>query len=107
MTDPFAVCAGIDEAGYGPLLGPLALGVSAFRRHGAAGPEWASLESAVTESPQDDGERLVVADSKKVFTRNPRGLARLERTALVFWRAARAVTHWPSSTDYILSLIHI
>ena len=68
------VVAGIDEAGLGPLLGPLALGFSAFRADTHA--LWPALESIATQ--------IVVADSKQVFTRDARGERRLERTALCF-----------------------
>ncbi|MCA8981067.1 MAG: hypothetical protein KDC14_13650, partial [Planctomycetes bacterium] len=43
-----------------------------------------ALDSAVTNEPRRDRERLVVADSKKVYTRNRRGRARLESTVLAF-----------------------
>ena len=65
-----SVHAGLDEAGYGLMLGPLTIGFSAFRREGTL--DWSTLPDAVSDAPGQDGERLVVADSKKVFTRNPR-----------------------------------
>ena len=68
------VVAGIDEAGLGPLLGPLALGFSAFRASEHA--LWPALEAIAAQ--------IVVADSKQVFSRDPRGERRLERTALSF-----------------------
>ncbi|MEM1450127.1 MAG: hypothetical protein AAF957_12825 [Planctomycetota bacterium] len=88
MTDAsgFRVWAGLDEAGYGPLLGPLTIGVSAFR--GAPPVDWSRLADAVTDEPSGDRDRLVVADSKRVYTRNPRGARRLETTALTFLAAA-------------------
>lgn len=80
------VHAGLDEAGYGPMLGPLTIGFSAFRRAGTL--DWSTLPDAVSDAPGDDRDRLVVTDSKKVFTRNPRGARRLEATALTFLHAA-------------------
>ncbi|MEM9379802.1 MAG: hypothetical protein AAGB93_07605 [Planctomycetota bacterium] len=88
MTDAsaFRVWAGLDEAGYGPLLGPLTVGFSAFR--GDPPVDWSRLAGAVSDDPSSDRDRLVVADSKRVYTRNPRGARRLESTALSFLRAA-------------------
>lgn len=81
------VVAGIDEAGLGPLLGPLTFGASVFASDDAAavrGDLWDRLDGAVTRDLKRDRDRLVVADSKRVFTRNPRGAARLESTVLAF-----------------------
>ncbi|MBK7645436.1 MAG: hypothetical protein IPJ19_20755 [Planctomycetes bacterium] len=76
------VVAGIDEAGLGPMLGPLALGFSAFRADGHV--LWPALEAIATQELREDAEKFVVADSKIVFSRDARGERRLERTALGF-----------------------
>ena len=78
------VVAGIDEAGLGPLLGPLTFGLSVFAIESGDANLWDALPGAVTREPRQDRERLVVADSKKVYTRNARGRARLESTVLAF-----------------------
>jgi len=96
---PMTVHAGLDEAGYGPMLGPLTIGFSAFRRAGTL--DWSTLPDAVSDAPGRDKERLVVADSKKVFTRNPRGARRLEATALTFLDAAGSTVR--GATDLLES----
>lgn len=78
------IFAGVDEAGLGPLLGPMTIGFSAFRAPSGATNLWKTLSKVVTSHPAKDRGRFVVADSKVVFTRNPRGEKRLERTALGF-----------------------
>lgn len=78
------IVAGIDEAGLGPLLGPLAFGLTVFELRDADVDLWGALDAAVTRDPRRDRDRLVVADSKKVYTRNSRGKARLESTVLAF-----------------------
>jgi ribonuclease HII len=78
------VVAGIDEAGLGPLLGPMTVGWSAFRVPRGEVNLWDDLSKVVTDSPRLDSRHLVVADSKRVFSRNPRGARRLELTVLAF-----------------------
>ena len=64
------ILAGIDEAGYGPTLGPLVVSVSVFRipeehpREQTRADLWTSLESVVCR--KRDGHRIPVNDSKKL-----------------------------------------
>ncbi len=87
------IVAGIDEAGYGPLLGPLVVSATAFEVEGeldvervVAGPcLWKLLKGAVAKKSPVKKGRVLVADSKIVH-----GLAEgnklLERGVLVFLR---------------------
>jgi ribonuclease HII len=79
------VIAGIDEAGYGPILGPLVAAASAFRIHSVSDPPdlWKLLRRSVAKKATSKKTRLVVADSKKVFSQN-KGVGQLERTVLAF-----------------------
>lgn len=86
---------GIDEAGYGPMLGPLCVGVAAVRLERwtpeAGVPDiWAHLKAAVCKSPRDSKGRLAVADSKKLCKPMAQGAGRLaeaERSVLGFVQA--------------------
>lgn len=65
------VYAGIDEAGYGPLLGPLCVACSAWTIEGASDPLappdlWKSLSRAVCRSARDRRGRIAINDSKKL-----------------------------------------
>ena len=71
------IVAGIDEAGYGPTLGPLVVCASAFR-----------LEDGVPEARRDrlagareETLRLTIADSKQLFAQGD-SIARIEATTL-------------------------
>ncbi|MCC7387407.1 MAG: hypothetical protein IT431_01420 [Phycisphaerales bacterium] len=87
------IYCGIDEAGYGPMLGPLCVGFSAFRvegwdPEGGAPDLWTLLDKAVCRKGRDSRGRIAVADSKKLKlsnqskTRHP--LTHLERGVLAF-----------------------
>ena len=95
------IVAGIDEAGYGPLLGPLTLGFSAFRIPRGERTLWQMLAPVVARKPKArDTRRIVVADSKVVFQRSPVGHRRLELTALSF--LAQVQGEWPTDGHALL-----
>ena len=86
------IVAGIDEAGYGPLLGPLVVSAAAFRI-----PEdkvdlclWRLLGGAVSRKVRKRGGLVAIADSKKLYSglRGKDGLEHLERGVLSMLAAA-------------------
>ena len=78
-----AILAGIDEAGYGPILGPLVVSRTAFEvpDHQAQSCLWTQLSSSVTKRVGKRNRRLPIVDSKKLH-HSQQGLQALERSAL-------------------------
>ena len=73
---------GLDEAGYGPNLGPLVLAATACHVPADAPPcLWKVLRKAVRKSHHVNNGRLTIDDSKKV-NEGKTGLARLEAGVL-------------------------
>ncbi len=65
------IYAGLDEAGYGPLLGPLCVGMAVFRTPlpspEAGAPDlWRRLSAAVCRKPGDGRRRIAIDDSKRL-----------------------------------------
>ena len=85
-----AILAGIDEAGYGPTLGPLIVSGVVFRMPDDQLGEslWSTLQNTVAATTTRAGRRLVVADSKKLYS-SQGSLAPLERAALVMLAVTR------------------
>ena len=84
-----AIVAGIDEAGYGPLLGPLVVTGVAFEVPDDALDSclWKLLGDSVTRRSSRRDLRLPVLDSKKLY-RSRGGLGALERSALTMFQSA-------------------
>ena len=81
---------GVDEAGYGPNLGPFVMTSVACRVDDALADAclWSALRPAVRRAADADDGRLAVDDSKAVYS-TTRGLAALERGVLAaLWRGA-------------------
>ena len=74
---------GVDEAGYGPNLGPLVMSATACRvpSEHADADLWTLLADGATRVRKGKPAQLLVDDSKKVY-RSGQGLAELERTVL-------------------------
>lgn len=71
---------GIDEAGYGPNLGPLVQACVMLYLPDDDQTGWQALKSIVRRMDEPKDDRLVVDDSKVVYTKG--GLVELERTVL-------------------------
>lgn len=108
------IYAGIDEAGYGPMLGPLSVGASIFAIDGVetgSGPPdlWSRLDDVVCVAARDAKRRIAVADSKKLKGSNKakaHPLRHLERGVLSFIACRRGLAdsdrgdgHHPPADD--------
>jgi len=79
-----AFLAGVDEAGYGPFVGPFTVGFSLFRVQKPEQNLWDVLSTSTAPKPErKDLRRLWLNDSKKVH-QGPHGRKRLGRTVAAF-----------------------
>lgn len=98
---------GIDEAGYGPNLGPLVITASVWEVPGSPRETdfWTQLAEVVSQERPGARDRLHIADSKQVYSPG-RGLQSLERGILSVLSMAGApatslqsLTHWLTGRD--------
>ena len=97
------ILAGIDEAGFGPLLGPLVVSSCAFSITAASAEEdlWHVLRKSVGQTRKQLRGRLLIADSKKAYKRSE-GLGHLERSVL---GALRSLETYPADLAALLAVL--
>ncbi len=84
-----AILVGVDEAGYGPILGPLVITATVFevKDHEVDGNLWWILKEIITNSTsirrKASPRPLTIADSKRLYS-SAKGLQRLEEGVLAF-----------------------
>ena len=91
---------GIDEVGYGPILGPLVVTGCVFLVPEEA-DLWLCLKDSVGKQKKSLGNRLLVTDSKKAYSRSS-GIKHLERTTLAFLNQMPVT---PLSFSHLLSIV--
>lgn len=98
-----SILAGIDEAGFGPLLGPLVVSSCVFSVNEKSVEEdlWHLLRKSVGKTRKQLRGRLLIADSKKAYKRSE-GLGHLERSVL---GALRSLGDCPPQLDVLLAAL--
>ena len=87
-----AILAGIDEAGFGPVLGPLVVSTAAFElpEEQADASLWKLLAPAVTQTVSKRRPAIPIGDSKELYggLKGQAGVANLEMGVLAMLRSA-------------------
>jgi ribonuclease HII len=101
-----AILVGIDEAGYGPLLGPLVVSAVALEvPEGLLRADlWEVLAKAVSAQKRGLAGRILIADSKKAYNRK-KGIDPLRRSVLAGVHAWQNGTAQTETVADVLALI--
>lgn len=86
------IWVGIDEAGYGPTLGPMCLGLLAIHGDEKGSDLWKSLPF-ITQDSSQWRRKLAMVDSKELH-KGPLALERLESSALAITGSSSTVQEW-------------
>jgi ribonuclease HII len=97
------VLVGIDEAGFGPILGPLVVSSSALAlpQHLLTSDLWQVLQKSLSDRRKRLAGRLLVTDSKKAYSRSL-GIKHLERTVLT---ALKCLGREPATLGELLEVL--
>jgi ribonuclease HII len=100
-----AVVVGIDEAGFGPILGPLVVSASAFSlpQQLLNSDFWQVLRKSVGKKPRHLAGRVLIADSKKAYNKSL-GIKHLQRTVLA---CLKCLGKEPTTLTELLSLVSV
>lgn len=98
-----AVLVGIDEAGFGPILGPLVVSSAAFSLPSSllTADMWRVLKKSVSGKRKHLAGRLLITDSKKAYSKSL-GIGHLERTVLA---SLRSLGKRPGTLSELLELL--
>jgi len=98
-----AVLVGIDEAGFGPILGPLVVSSSTISLpHDLIGADlWQILRKSLANKRKHLAGRLLISDSKKAYSKSL-GIKHLERTSLA---CLRCLGKEPAMLTELISLL--
>ena len=96
---------GMDEAGYGPNLGPLVVSVTAWEVDGAPARVdlWKQFDGVVSRELNAESDCIVLGDSKELYSPAV-GLARLESSVLA---VLACIGHRPRSFTDLLAVLNV
>lgn len=96
---------GMDEAGYGPNLGPLVVSVTAWEVDGTPAriDLWKQFDEAVSRDLGTEDDRIVLGDSKALYSPSV-GLARLETSVLA---VLACIGHRPRTFAELLAILSV
>jgi ribonuclease HII len=98
-----AVLVGIDEAGFGPILGPLVVSSSSFSvPHNLIGADlWQILRNSLSNKRKHLAGRLLICDSKKAYSKSL-GTKHLARTVLA---CLKCLSQEPATLTELIKLL--